>query len=59
MFDVLKIYINFYLVGKSKEKTSIHAIIQYKGETNGIVQKVNFEKLPPLTPPYTGGETAW
>ena len=42
MFDVLKIYINFYLVGKSKEKTSIHAIIQYKGETNGVVQKSLF-----------------
>ena len=24
-----------------------------------LSQKVNFKQLPPLTPPYTGGETAW
>ena len=34
-------------------------LCQKKLILGGIVQKVNFEKLPPLTPPYTGGETAW
>ena len=31
----------------------------YYCKYNGTVPKVNFKQLPPLTPPYTGGETAW